>query len=425
MLHLRLRRFADRSGRVSSSRRQVAFGDVAKRSLNSVAPAPPDMQTRKFLMILGLSCLCPSLLLAQRELIHPTAENMVMGGRGLKISRRDTLSSSGGLNALAIKLRGARKVDSIGTLDGDIETVLGMIRDVSIGKRGDILVLDRASRSVRAFGADGTFRFAIGREGGGPTDLRTPISVWETDAGELAVFDAALGLKFFAVAQDGAASLRKVLPATTSPTSACATAGRVYALVPPTTARGGTAGVEDVARIYDNNGKLLSTFGSAYKSPTRLVRMVMSEGEIGCVSDGNVILALSKLPFVHSYSGDGKRQWSIQLLDFAVGKNVEGRTKKGQLTIGLNPRDPTNSFTLRIRELSPGYVAIQVGLMTPESLRDRSIWKRVDTYLVESATGQAVYVSPHLPMLVGTSEGRVVGFRNDPYPQVEFLRLAQ
>lgn len=56
--------------------------------------------------------------------------------------------------------------------------------------------------------------------------------------------------------------------------------------------------------------------------------------------------------------------------------------------------------------------------------RDGSL-ARIDTYLLDNATGHAVFVSDKLPMLTGRSGDQVFAFENDPFPRVVFLTLAK
>lgn len=358
---------------------------------------------------------------AQEVVVHPTKENLSTVGLVRRVGRQDLPTLPATLLALRRQLRAAERIDYIGTLDGSPETVLGQIRDVTVTPKGTVLVTDRANRAIRAFDARGTPLFTVGRDGSGPTDLRTPIASWSTGAGsDFAVFDAALGIKYFQRDSRGTVTLKKVAPLTVAMSAACATGNGIIALAMPSADAGDAA---HLVRVLDIDGHQIRSFGSGYSSATRLVRTEMSEGQIGCTADGTVLTSMVKLPYVVAYDTAGRRMWTLLMNDFQIGRQLERRMPDGRARFGLDPDNPTASFTLQLREISPGFAIVQVGLMTPQSLKDRTIWSRIDTYLIDTRSGSAAFVSSTLPLIAGVASGRLFAFENDPYPRVLVYRL--
>ncbi len=91
----------------------------------------------------------------------------------------------------APEIPAARRVFSLGTVDGDERYMFGQIADVAASRGGDtVYVLDRMERRVKAFDSRGEFLFDFGRGGDGPGEYQAPSSLvtlpWN---GRLGVWD--------------------------------------------------------------------------------------------------------------------------------------------------------------------------------------------------------------------------------------------
>lgn len=356
--------------------------------------------------------------------VHPDAASLVSPPGTILLSKRDTLARSAELGRLGSSLRRAARVDSLGSLDGPVDESFGMIMDLTVDSSGAVYVLDMANLQVLVFRQGSRIPVVIGRQGSGPLEFRGPVSLWTEANGEVAVVDAALGAKFFRVQRSGQAQLTRSIRMLGSPMSACGFGGSVFA-IEPSVQDGSTQRSEyRLVRVYSQaTGEVTRSFGETYEADTPLIRTIMSEGAIGCSGDGTIILALSKLPFVVGFSARGERLWTVRLRDFTVGRSIERLNARGQQSIGLDPTDPRNSFIRRITPISGGYAVVQVGFMTSASLRNGTIWERVDSYLLRTSSGEGVYIGDKLPLLGGVHGNRAFGFENDPFPRVIEFRL--
>ena len=61
--------------------------------------------------------------------------------------------------------------------DTDLTYVFGDVWDVTLDRAGRLYVLDRQSKDVRVFAETGEHIRTLGREGGGPGELNTPIGL--------------------------------------------------------------------------------------------------------------------------------------------------------------------------------------------------------------------------------------------------------
>lgn len=361
---------------------------------------------------------------AQSRVVHPTADYLNSIRASTVIAKDDTAASGSAASAMAARLRRARRVDSIGTLDGPLETVFGTVSDVAVAPTGAIYVLDIANQLVRGFSASGAPLIQLGRLGSGPPDLRTPLSIWTEGDSTVVVADGVLGIKYFN-AKPRSSVPPRVLRLGAPPIAACALGGQIVSVGTSGATVGvvSKVGVEPLGSITARDGNLVRSFGESYPSDNAMVRRSMSESVVACTPEGVIVTSLSKTPFVTGYGAEGSLLWVSRLKDFIVGRHVEEANSRGQRSIGIDERDPRNSFVRRITPVGGSMVVVQVGLMTPESIRDRSIWSRIDSYVLDVRDGRGAYVGSTLPLLAAMSGERLVGFENDPYPRVVLLRV--
>ena len=63
---------------------------------------------------------------------------------------------------------------SIGVFEGAEEEMFGEVAAIAVASAGEIFILDQHIQGVRHFGPDGAYRGTLGRQGGGPGELRRP-----------------------------------------------------------------------------------------------------------------------------------------------------------------------------------------------------------------------------------------------------------
>jgi len=360
--------------------------------------------------------------LGQAALVHPDEKNLTRRKPTTTLSRADSVSTNPELNFLARRLRQAIRVDSIGDVDGDEASVLGTIMEVVVDSSGRVGVLDMAFQQLRIFSAAGRPAFIVGQKGSGPMDFRFAVAAWVQSAGDFVVVDAVLGAKQLSLRDRQSARLVRVTPLGADATGACGVGGSLVAYAPTTDP---ALTLTNTLHRYDSTGRLVRSFGDGYRADSRLVTQMMSEGTVGCAPDGTVVAALSKLPFAQAFSEQGALRWTTRFSSFTIGRELEEVDDRKRRSIGIDPASPAHSYIRRIASIDRRFTAVQITLATLKSLRARESWARLDTYLLDNATGVGVFVSDRLPMLSGRSGDRVVGFENDPFPRVIFLRLSK
>ncbi len=357
---------------------------------------------------------------AQTAGTHPDALNLQSKGPTIAILRSTASSGVAELDAFAARLRRMVRVDSIGTYDGPQATVLGRIRDVDVDSSGRIFMLDNAFQMVRVFERNGDPAFNFGSEGSGPLDFRSPWSGWVENDSTFAVVDAVLGTKYITSTDRARVSLQRVVPSTAAVTGGCGANGLLYTYM--TTALP-VGNAYPVIRVSDRAGRTIRSFGSAYDAESGLVRGVMSEGTVACMPDGASIHALSKLPFVRYFNRNGQASWTARFNAFVIGHETYEPDGNGRWAIGIDPERADHSYVRRITPVGNRFALVQVSSSTLESMIDRREWMKLDTYVLDVASGKGQFVSDRFPVLSAITGTRAYGFQNDPYPRILVFRI--
>ena len=113
-------------------------------------------------------------------------------GTGAGVTVRDsagiTVVQNGSVEVAPVHEIGEPLLD-IGTVDGPDEYLLAGAGAVALLDGGGVAIGDR-SRTIRYFGADGSYEGSFGRQGDGPGEFQYPHAIWQRADGALVVFDA-------------------------------------------------------------------------------------------------------------------------------------------------------------------------------------------------------------------------------------------
>lgn len=362
---------------------------------------------------------------AQATVQHPTAPNLRARETDVSVSLRDTVARDPRLRLWRDALVGARRADSVGSLDGEVQEAFGTIVDLAVS--GSIVaVLDQSQMRVVLLNRDLGVLGDVGRQGSGPSEFRAPINVTIV-ADTLRVYDAALGLKTFVLSVSprfGARMISAVQPVVAVQTL-CFRNGGMYAIAPSSLQPGRETArdIEPLVSILRPDGSVGGTFGESYASPSPLVRRMMSEGVIGCDARGRALIGLVKLPFVTAYSEDGRSMRRLRVRDFELSRSLERPNARGQMSIGLDPETRSISTLSRIVHLEGDVFAVQVSRFELSPNRRSFPEVEVQTYLLSLSSFEAVSVGNHLPRIGHVDSTYLYTFANEPFPRLVRLRL--
>lgn len=347
--------------------------------------------------------------------MHPSAENLEVDARTVGRVRSGGKRSRN-LQHFLDRFGALRTIRQVGIEDGAENEIIGAVESAAIDGLGRVLVLDRAFQSVRVFDTERGQVTVIGRKGSGPLDLRAAFSIWPVGRNGFAVADGILGVKYIAAPTRDSVRLERIMTVRADITAGCGfgQAAAVYRTPSEDT---------PVVAILGESGSLLRAFGSPYKTNVPLVRGIMSEGVLGCSANGHIAYALNFLPFVHVYRADGVKLWSFRLGDFRQGFQEERQRSDGRRSIGLSEKTKDFSSIARVTGAGDGLFLVQVAYHTVASRRLRNEFARLDTYVIDSSSGDAEFLSSKLPLVAQVSGNTLVTFSNDPFPRVTLMQI--
>jgi hypothetical protein len=343
-------------------------------------------------------------LAAQRT--HPTQENLSLAVTAT-VSRSDTLSGDTLIDRMAARLRTLRPTGRIGGEAGAGGADFGRIADVTVDRTGRILVLDDQDKSITRWTAQGRPAGRFGRAGGGPLEFQYPARLAVQDDGTLLVVDRAVGIKRFR--WDTSATLRDTWSPGRGGEAICAHGAEVTMV--------GLEGEGTLTQVFNAHGIRTRGIGAPYQDPAPFTRRLLSSGNVGCLPDGRIVTTMHILPFVRFWSATGAPEMTTSSRDFhPMGVEETGR--------GLTYSMPSTGYHA-IRALTPlgrDLLLVQIFFKDGESTREQAEYRELQTYLISTRTGRGVFIGTSLPLILPLPDGGFVGWRNDPVPEVVFLR---
>jgi hypothetical protein len=413
---IRLPKDAAMSNRVVVCTLGLSFAAVAAGAATASASSMAPSFCERAKCSLGPNTLSrPSQAQTATVATHPTAGNLAVEARAVgRIAAGSKRSRS--LQRFLDRFGELRTVRQVGVEDGEENEVIGAIEAAAVDGRGRVLVLDRAFQNVRVFDGERGQVTVIGRRGSGPLDLRAAYSIWPVGRSGFAVADGVLGVKYILAPTRDSVRLQRTVPIRADITAGCGIGQTVAVYRTPS---------EDtpVVAILGESGSLLRAFGSPYKTDVPLVRSIMSEGVMGCSADGRIAYALNFLPFVHVYQANGMKLWSFRIGDFRQGFQDERQRSDGRRSIGLSDNTKDFSSIARITAAGDGLFLVQVAYHTVASRRLRNEFARLDTYIIDSSSGDAEFLTSKMPLVAQVSGSTIVTFSNDPFPRVTLMQI--
>jgi protein-S-isoprenylcysteine O-methyltransferase Ste14 len=353
----------------------------------------------------GLFALLLSATPLSAQIVHPTPENLDRLVTA-NIRRGDTLSGDATLDALARRLRALRPVAQIGGEAAAHGADWGKIRDVTLDREGRILVLDEQDKSISRWSVDGKPLGRFGRGGEGPLEFFEPTALAAMKDGTVLVLDRAYGLKRFT--WDSTAQFHEFWFQGVTFEDVCAFGNGIV----------GQRQYDDnsIAQIIGPDGTRIRGVGRGYKAQSGLAKS-LSRGPVGCLPNGMIAGASEVLPYVSIWDTTGKTIATTNLVDFTPMNVVES---PGTVTHRGAPEGYEIYRT--IVPVGTEHFLVQVALHTSASGRERAEYAKLHTYLLSNRTGKGVYLGTTLPMIAGGDPSRLIGWRNDPVPEVVILR---
>lgn len=324
-------------------------------------------------------------------------------------------SGSGVLHETAQRFSRAQEIRAIGALEGADHEVFGKVEDIAVDGEERMFVLDSRYNNVRMHRGGGDFVRAFGGPGRGPDELMSPEALQRDRRGRLIVADRHNRLKVFAPEDSSFVNVRTI-PVEFVPEDFCLLDDAIF--VQGARTDGG------VIHVFSETGEAVRSFGEAYRSRNWLVRNQLSDGPIACSEEAKTVVTMFKyLPVIYGYSPEGNLKWTSRLADFRPMNIVEKVGQRGEPVVSYRPLDHDFDFAVSLEAMPGGYVIVQTGRQTAESVEDRREYAELRTYLVSAQTGEGVYVGNHLPRVGAVTNRHLFTAVGEPFPQIRIYDL--
>lgn len=297
----------------------------------------------------------------------------------------------------------------VGELDGPSEYVLGSI-DAVARTDSTIVLLDSRSHLVRLFDHQGRFVTSAGGPGQGPGEFVRPNAMTIDSLGSIFVTDVrAMRLNVFRYVEDSVKFATSAPLTDVMPYDVCALSGSIVVhgveLRDPQGSR--------QVHVFDPDLSYRRSFGRVYDSGNSTIQNALTTGQMLCVPPSTVVYAPANLPFVFAYSITGETLWISRLSDFVPFPYVEYPDRI------VNPiPDGGAHASVSLARACEGWLVVQVAQITTESARAGQ-YSGLDTYALEVATGEGLYLGDDLPFVVDSNESVALAKEDQPFPRIE------
>lgn len=315
------------------------------------------------------------------------------------------------LTALAGQDILTREILRIGVLEGERHQEFGLVQGVAGGPFGHVFVLDSRMHVVRAFDESGAHVSAFGRPGAGPEEFSHLVGLHVQDGRTLLILDAGNArlteLRLTEAGLERVGSMRTPIPSQ----DFCVLGNRIFFL-----------GYFEGKVIHEINrsGAWVRSFGDPPAAASEFAANVLTGGKLTCVHDdrgGMIIHASRLLPWVASYSADGRRRWVTNLSGFDV---MEVEAARGRVVFRAPPGGSANVIVSAVPVIVPfgAYLLVQFGRQGAGHAASPEEMVEVQTRVLSLDSGQELRTLAHLPRIDHVRDGRAYSIENVPFPQV-------
>jgi hypothetical protein len=246
---------------------------------------------------------------------------------------------------------------TFGALDGAEHEILGGVDAVAATPDGRILVLDQKSSVIRIVGSDGKYLGSVGRAGRGPGDFHHARSMAVDQDGNLYVGDLLRRVQRFRPRGTGF-ELDTVIATAVSPQGLCVMDSTLVV-------HGVNMAAPGLIHLYDEQGRHLRSFGSAYRSKSEIINHQVTSGSIACLPRASLI----------AFMPHGGIVRELRLFD------LRGRTRRLSIVAGMRSNhlletpegsevslsENGNHYVASLRATPDERLLLQIGLMDRKS----------------------------------------------------------
>lgn len=306
-----------------------------------------------------------------------------------------------------------RLVGTIGTEDGPPATLFGRIKQATLLDDSTVAVIDETAPEVRLFSIAGRHLQTVGRKGEGPGEFRAPQAVIRSPTGDLLISDIRRNIQIFRTGARGFEH-RQTWQLPFSPRSMCFVGRRLFV---------NATMLDNSSIIHEisDNGTVVRSFGSVYRSPNPLVNYETGQGRIACDARRQLVyfMAGGLIGEVRAFRLTGELVWRVQVTDCRTnvvtdlpdGLRVEGSPLGAHAAVGLVLGDGNELFAMWT-------------LVTSEQMQRKESPTRTQRVLIEPSSGRAVSLGGHAGVVSDVRGPIRLELSEDPFPSISVFRTS-
>jgi len=378
-------------------------------------------------LLLGLLPVACDSLPERNETVHPTRENLpedpvYIGTDSLPaaLSPESLVRWTAARDRLLSYQMSVRiGEEGMGREEGGPE-LFGRIGAATTDSLGRLFVLDENAQEIRVFSGDGSHVATFGGIGDGPDEMRGATDMFVSADGNV-VWALGFGwYKRFEWQEDGSYGGSGVeLVRAPSGGQSCSLGEDRLIL----SGMSSSEGEHLLHEISPADWTLQRSFGSAYQTPSQLVRYMMSiNAPVACdPARGVIAQAFEAMPHVRIFGAGGELLRVSQNQDYKQLVMLEYVDEQGRHSFGARgAQEGEDAYdTVRSLHLYGGDYLVWQFLRTPAG-RARGDDEMIRTFLLDIETGEGSLVSDGgIPRLASVGRNHFVAIRQNPYPQVE------
>lgn len=351
---------------------------------------------------------------------HPTKENLDRDVTFVlsNSSSNDNLEKS----QLKKKLDGREFHTSIGSLSEIESEMFSDIFQVEMTDR-EILIFERGNFRISRFDFQGNYISDFQATGRGPNEVQQIIKISVSDD-MLYILDG-VDVKFMDLTQPDSPVETFYRSDNTAIEDMCSLNDKFllrYFSSPS------SSGPQDSAifHLFNTESEEIETsFGQPYEANSPNWSQILTEGSVICneITD-TVISTKSILPYIVAHNNEGMMKWVAEVEDFKPIIQRQHNVPGGSLRF----RWHEDSFTHTTIQLLNYKESVIVQVSTFENfLNENDQFQNdeisIDTYIINSDTGERDYLGNNIPRILGMNEQYLITETDEEFPAIEVYRI--
>ena len=373
-----------------------------------------------FIVLLFLLSSCSNSEDSSTYIYHPTEENL---NRDVSIvlSNSNTQKQAE-MGQISDKLEKRKFLTSIGNLSGNELEIFSDIFQVEI-TNSEILIFERGNFRISRFDFQGNYISDIEATGRGPNEVQQ-ITKMSVSNDTLYIMDG-FSVKFLDLTRPDQRIQTFYSSENAVIEDMCSLNDKFllrYFSSELTSGADGSA----IFHFIDRESEEIETFfGVPYRANTPNWSQILSEGSVICNEETDTVIStMSILPYIIAHNDQAVTKWTAEVEDFKPIIHRQHNVPGGSLSF----RWHEDTFTHTSYQLLNYEKFVVVQLSTFENfLNENDQFQNdkisIDTYIINSVTGENEFLGSDLPRILAISENYLITEKEEEFPAIEVFAI--